>query len=145
MKGKRVHVVSVTCFLLLAFSQGCGTVGFRKGGTIVPIAEPAKETRARVIAQFNKATALLAACRDEKTGALDPAKLDEAIAAYEEVEKIDPNDAQTQKQLGIICEFLKNDEKAVYTHYARYIALGGTEPEIVSIVKELATKHGFKE
>jgi len=138
-------VVIAVGLLLFACVQGCTVVDFRKEGTIVPIAEPAKETRARAIAQFNKATALLAVCRDEKTGTVDPAKLDEAIAAYKEVEKIDPNDAQTQKQLGIIYEFFKNDEKAAYAHYARYIALGGTEPEIISIAKELATKHGFKE
>jgi hypothetical protein len=142
---RKISAVAATGLFLFVCVQGCTVVDFKKEGTIVPVTEPTRDNRARVTAQFNKATALLAAARDEKTGAIDPVKLDEAIAAYKEIEKIDPDNVRMHKQLGIIYEFLKDDEKAAYTHYSKYIALGGTESEIIAITKQLAEKYEPKQ
>lgn len=131
MKGKSFLVIFFAGVLLMAVAPGCMAFGFSKGGTVVPIAEAAKEERAKAIVLFNEATALLEA-----------EKVDEAIAAYKEVERLYPSDVETQKQLGIIYEFFKVDEETAYTYYKRYKELGGSEPEILAAVKEFGKKYG---
>ena len=133
-----------SCFLLLsmltAMAPGCIALGFSKEGTIVPIEQPAMEARAKALLQFNKATELLVEARNPQSGEIDIAKLDEAISAYEEAGKLNPANAETQKQLGIVYEFFKNDEKKAYTCYKKYIALGGPDQVIVAAVEEFTEK-----
>jgi Flp pilus assembly protein TadD len=119
---------------------GCTVLGFSREGTIVPVEQPAMETRAKALLQFNKATELLVEARNPQSGEIDIAKLDEAISAYKEAEKLNPTDTETQKQLGIVYEFFKKDEKTAYVYYKKYVALGGADQVIIAAVEELAEK-----
>lgn len=119
---------------------GCIALGLSREGTIVPVEQPAMETRDRALLQFNKATELLVEARNPQSGEIDIAKLDEAISAYKEAEKLNPTDTETQKQLGIVYEFFKKDEKTAYVYYRKYVALGGSDQVIVAAVEELAEK-----
>jgi tetratricopeptide (TPR) repeat protein len=142
-KVTRVGYFSVCLLLLSLFAamvSGCVALGFSKEGAIIPIEQPAMEARARALLQFNKATELLVEARNPQTGEIDIAKLDEAVSAYKEAEKLSPNDIETQKQLGIVYEFFKKDEKTAYVYYKKYVALGGTDQVIVAAVEELAEK-----
>ena len=125
----------------MVFVSGCSAAGMSRPGTIVPVEEPVREARDRAIIEFNKATALLVRALDAQTGEFDVGKIEEAIAAYKEAERLFPGDAETKKQLGIIYEFFKNDEKASYEYYKRYIELGGTDPEIIAVARELSGKY----
>ncbi len=133
-----VYLLSLS--LLGAMVPGCIALGLSREGTIVPVEQPAMETRDRALLQFNKATELLVEARNPQSGEIDIAKLDEAISAYKEAEKLNPTDTETQKQLGIVYEFFKKDEKTAYVYYRKYVALGGSDQVIVAAVEELAEK-----
>ena len=134
-------VLAFLACLLTAFVTGCISAGFSREGTVVPIEEPAKKARAKALVQFNKGTALLEAARDANTGEVDSVKVDQAIAAFEEAARLDPADPETQKQLGIVYEFFKQDEKTAYMCYKKHKDLGGTDRVILEAVKELEHKY----
>lgn len=136
MNSNSIRVAFIPVLCLLTCCAGC-IAGFSREGTMLPIEEPAKQSQAKVLAQFNKATELLVEARDPRTQEMNESKLNMAIAAYKEVEKMDQNELDTLKQLGLIYEFFKNDPKTARSYYAKYKAAGGSDPQILGAIREL--------
>jgi len=135
------RLLLVAALISIVTVTGCITPGYSREGTIEKISEPAKSNRARASDRFNSATKLLVKALDTETGKINDSEVEKALAAYREAEKLNPNDPQIQKQLGIIYEFFKSDEKAAYVCYKRYKKLRGSDPEILSAVEEFAQKY----
>ncbi len=138
MRKMWFSVLILAGIVFTVFVSGCAG-GFSRKGTIVPIEEPARKARAEALIQYNKATELLAAT--ENNGKIDAGKLEKAITAYKEAKRLNPNDPDTHKQLGIIYEFFKGDQKTAYTYYKKYKELGGKDAEILETVKDLSQKY----
>ena len=136
----------IAVFMLLAFlPAGCVTSGYSREGTIEKIEEPLKAQKAQADEKFNEATELLVNAFNSKTSEVDNSKIDKALNIYKEAEKLSPNDSNVKKQIGIIYEFFKNDEKMAYRYYKEYKRLRGSDPEVLSAVEDMAKKYENRE
>ena len=73
---------------------------------------------------------------------------EQALAQYQAALKLDPSFVDAHKNLAILCHTLSNTYKVrervllAYEHYERYFALGGKDPELERMYKDLLS---FKE
>jgi hypothetical protein len=137
-----VKATVVTMFMsVLMVVSGCIAAGFSREGTIVPVEEPVREARASAVLKFNEATGILQSAYDRESGKMDAAAVDRAIELYKEAERLCPELAETQLQLGLVYEFFKNDANKGYAYYKKYKELGGTNKAIISTLEEAAEKR----
>lgn len=137
-----MKMITVAMLMSAALAaSGCVATGFSREGTIVEVEEPAKEARASAILKFNEATDILHSAYDEESGKMDAAAVDRAIECYKEAERLYPELAETQLQLGLVYEFFKNDADTGYSCYRKYRELGGTDKAILSALEKDAEKH----
>jgi tetratricopeptide (TPR) repeat protein len=125
----------------LALSAGCSSVDFREPGTIIDAPDEVKEKAAMAANKFNEATALLAVSFDKNTDKFDMEKVDKAVVLYKEAETLDPNDPKTQKQLGWIYKYVLEDEKTALKYYKKFQELGGAEPVLIDLIRDLEEKY----
>jgi tetratricopeptide (TPR) repeat protein len=125
----------------LALSAGCSSVDFREPGTIIDAPDEVKEKSAMAANKFNEATALLAVSFDKNTDKFDMEKVDKAVVLYKEADTLDPNDPKTQKQLGWIYKYVLENEKTALKYYKKFQELGGAEPALIGLIKDLEEKY----
>ncbi len=137
-----MKAILVAIFISAALvASGCVATGFSREGTIVEVEEPAKEARASAMLKFNEATDILHSAHDKESGKMDAAAVDRAIECYKEAERLYPELAETQLQLGLVYEFFKNDANTGYSYYRKYRELGGTNKAIIKTLDEATEKH----
>ena len=65
-------------------------------------------------------------------------QLDDAEQEYRKVLELNPNLVEAHYNLGVFYEFHKKDTEAALTQYRKYLALGGKDKRIQSLVEEVS-------